>query len=60
MDAVIIPELFKGNQLEEVRYWLDYETPHNNDGTWLESPFIGMKIQQILENILTMVLLNTQ
>lgn len=49
MDAVIIPELFKGNQLEEVRYWLDYETPHNNDGTWLESPFRTSKVKMCKE-----------
>jgi hypothetical protein len=36
MDAVVIPDLFKGNQLEEMRYWLDSETPYNNDDTWFK------------------------
>ena len=37
MDAVKITDLFKGNQLEEIRYWLDWETPANNDETWINT-----------------------
>ena len=37
MDAVKITDLFKGNQLEEIRYWLDWETPANNDDTWINT-----------------------
>ena len=32
MDAYTIDNLFKGNQLEEMKYWMDNESPHN--GTW--------------------------
>ena len=37
MDAVKMTDLFKGNQLEEIRYWLDWETPANNDDTWINT-----------------------
>ena len=36
MDAYVVDNLFKGNQLEEMRYWMDYESPHN--GSWDNSP----------------------
>lgn len=38
MNAVLITDLFKGNQLEELRYWLDIETPYDEDGDWQRSP----------------------
>ena len=34
MDAIIVTDLFKGNQLEEMRHWLDNETPYWDDDTW--------------------------
>ena len=34
VDAIIITDLFKGNQLEEMRHWLDNETPYWEDDTW--------------------------
>ena len=34
MDAIIINDLFKGNQLEEMRYWLDNETPYDENQVW--------------------------
>ncbi len=36
MDAYIVDNLFKGNQLEELKYWMDHESPHN--GSWDNSP----------------------
>ena len=36
INADKVTDLFKGNQLEELRYWLDNETPHNTG--WNESP----------------------
>lgn len=36
MDAYIVDNLFKGNQLEEMKYWMDHESPHN--GSWDNSP----------------------
>ena len=43
MEAVIIEDLFKGNQLEELRHWLDNETPYWDDQTWERSPSGVMK-----------------
>jgi len=37
MEAVIVEDLFKGNQLEELRHWLDNETPYWEDQTWERS-----------------------
>jgi hypothetical protein len=34
MDAIIITDLFKGNQVEEMRHWLDNESPYYDDQTW--------------------------
>ena len=30
MNAVIITDLFKGNQLQELQSWLDLETPYED------------------------------
>lgn len=38
MNAVIITDLFKGNQLEELQYWLDMETPYQENSNWQKSP----------------------
>ena len=43
MEAVIIEDLFKGNQLEELRHWLDNETPYWDDQTWERSTSGVMK-----------------
>jgi hypothetical protein len=36
INAIKISNLFQGNQLEELKYWLDNETPHSSG--WNESP----------------------
>lgn len=38
MNAVIITDLFKGNQLEELQSWLDLETPYEDKSKWAKSP----------------------
>lgn len=38
MNAVIITDLFKGNQLEELQSWLDMETPYQQNSNWQKSP----------------------
>lgn len=34
MDAVKITNLFKGNQYEEMQYWLDNESPYIDEDNW--------------------------
>jgi len=34
MDAVKITELFKGQQLEEIQYWLDMQSPYIDEEMW--------------------------
>jgi hypothetical protein len=38
IDAVVITDLFKGNQLKELESWLDFETPYEQESNWLRSP----------------------
>ena len=38
MNAVKLNDIFKGNKLEEMKYWLDNESPYYEDSKWLESP----------------------
>lgn len=37
MNAVILTELFKGNQLEEIRFWMDNESPYFPNSGWERS-----------------------
>lgn len=36
MDAYKVDNLFKGNQLEEMRYWLDNENPFIDEDNWIK------------------------
>jgi len=38
MNALIINDLFKGNQLVELQSWLDLETPYEQKNNWQSSP----------------------
>lgn len=38
MNAVKIFDLYKGQQLEEMKYWLDNESPYYDDSGWRQSP----------------------
>ena len=36
MDVLKLPQLFKGNQLEEIKYWLDNESPFIDEPNWIK------------------------
>lgn len=49
MNAVKLNEIFKGNKLEEMKYWLDNESPYYEDSKWKESPDGSHMVKQCNE-----------
>ena len=44
MDVLKVPELFKGNQLEEIKYWLDNESPFVDEHNWIKKEITILKV----------------
>ena len=49
MNAVKLHEIFKGNKLEEMKYWLDNESSYYEDSKWVESPDGSHMVKQCNE-----------